>query len=51
LRSSEALKTDKIDMFYLHRPGRKTDFQNPTGEADKLHKEEKFGRFGLSNFV
>ena len=51
LKSFEALKTDKIDMLYLHAPDRKTHFQITTGEADKMHKEGKFGRVGLSKFV
>ncbi|KAH8783594.1 NADP-dependent oxidoreductase domain-containing protein [Hyaloscypha finlandica] len=51
LQSFEALKTDKIDMLYLHARDRKTHFQITTGEADKMHKEGKFGRVGLSKFV
>jgi aflatoxin B1 aldehyde reductase len=51
LDSLKALKTDKIDMFYLHGPDRKTDFEVTLGEVNKLHQEGYFTRFGVSNYM
>ncbi|KAI9046681.1 hypothetical protein LZ554_009420 [Drepanopeziza brunnea f. sp. 'monogermtubi'] len=47
----KALQAEKIDMFYLHGPDRKTPFEDTLSEVDKLHKEGLFNRFGLSNFM
>jgi aflatoxin B1 aldehyde reductase len=49
--SLKALKTDKVDMWYLHAPDRSTPYEVTLGEVDKLHKEGKFNRFGISNFA
>jgi aflatoxin B1 aldehyde reductase len=49
--SLKALKTDKIDMFYLHAPDRTTPWEVTMGEVNKLHKEGKFNRFGISNYA
>jgi aflatoxin B1 aldehyde reductase len=51
LESFKALKTDKIDMWYLHGPDRKTPFEVTLREVDKLHKEGYFNRFGISNYM
>jgi aflatoxin B1 aldehyde reductase len=51
LKSFEALKTDKIDVFYLHGPDRKTNFEITMREINKLHQEGRFERFGLSDFM
>jgi aflatoxin B1 aldehyde reductase len=51
LRSLEALKTRKIDMFYLHGPDRSTPFEDTLSEVNKLHKEGYFDRFGISNYM
>jgi len=48
--SLEALKADNVDMFYLHGPDRTVPFEETLREVDKLHKEGKFERFGVSNF-
>ncbi len=47
----KALKADKIDMFYLHGPDRKTPFEDTLREINKLHEEGLFKRFGISNYM
>lgn len=49
--SLEALGSDKIEMFYLHGPDRKTPFEDTLREVNKLHQEGYFTRFGISNFM
>lgn len=49
--SLKALKCDKVDMFYLHGPDRKTPFKDTLREVNKLHKEGYFKRFGISNYM
>jgi aflatoxin B1 aldehyde reductase len=49
--SLNALKTDKIHMFYLHAPDRKTPFEETFKTLNELHKEGKFEVLGLSNFM
>ncbi|KAF2102305.1 Aldo/keto reductase [Rhizodiscina lignyota] len=49
--SLKALKTDKIDMWYLHAPDRNTPYEVTLREVNALHKEGKFDRFGISNFM
>ncbi|KAJ7463179.1 NADP-dependent oxidoreductase domain-containing protein [Mycena latifolia] len=49
--SLAALKTDKIDIFYLHRPDRSVPIEDTLGEVNKMHAEGVFERFGLSNFM
>jgi aflatoxin B1 aldehyde reductase len=51
LNSLKALKAEKIDMFYLHGPDRKTPFEDTLREVNKLHKEGYFVRFGISNYM
>jgi aflatoxin B1 aldehyde reductase len=51
MASLKALKTEKIDMFYLHGPDRKTPIEDTLGEVNKLHKEGYFTRFGISNYM
>ncbi|KAK9323508.1 NADP-dependent oxidoreductase domain-containing protein [Lipomyces orientalis] len=50
-RSLEALKTSKLDMWYLHGPDRSTPFEVTLREVDNLHKEGFFERFGISNYM
>ncbi|XP_007549611.1 aflatoxin B1 aldehyde reductase member 4-like [Poecilia formosa] len=49
--SLKRLKTDCVDLFYLHAP----DHQNPIVETlracNELHKEGKFKELGLSNYA
>ena len=49
--SLEALKTEKVDLFYLHAPDRTTPFEDTLREVNKLHSEGRFHRFGISNFM
>jgi aflatoxin B1 aldehyde reductase len=49
--SLKALKTDKIDMFYLHAPDRSTPYSITLEAVNQLHKEGKFKRFGISNYA
>ncbi|KAM5536571.1 hypothetical protein V8D89_009666 [Ganoderma adspersum] len=49
--SLKALQTDSIDMWYLHGPDRTTPFADTLKAVDELHKEGKFKRFGISNFM
>ena len=43
--------TSSIDMWYLHGPDRTTPFAVTLKAVDELHKEGKFKRFGISNFM
>ncbi|KAJ9142955.1 Aldo/keto reductase [Pleurostoma richardsiae] len=49
--SLEALKTDKVDMWYLHGPDRNTPFEDTLREVNSLYKEGYFSRFGISNYM
>ena len=49
--SLKALKTDKIDMFYLHAPDRSVPFEDTLREVNALYREGRFSRFGISNFM
>jgi aflatoxin B1 aldehyde reductase len=51
MNSLKALKCDKIDMFYLHGPDRKTPFEDTLREVNKLHQQGLFRRFGISNYM
>ena len=51
LDSLKALKCEKIDMFYLHGPDRKTAFEDTLREVNELYKEGRFDRFGISNYM
>lgn len=48
--SLSALKTDYVDIFYLHAPDRTVPFTETFEALNELHKEGKFGKLGLSNF-
>lgn len=50
-KSLESLKTDKIDMWYLHAPERSTPFETTLREINNLYKEGYFKRFGISNYA
>lgn len=49
--SLEALKTEKIDMWYLHGPDRGTPLEDTVRGVDELYKEGLFIRWGISNFM
>eukprot|EP00056_Hartaetosiga_gracilis_P005772 m.88767 g.88767 ORF g.88767 m.88767 type:complete len:321 (-) comp12274_c0_seq2:2238-3200(-) len=48
--SLQSLKANEVDLFYLHAPDHSVDIKETLAIVDKLHKEGKFRRFGLSNF-
>ncbi|KAG0287573.1 hypothetical protein BGZ98_004589, partial [Dissophora globulifera] len=45
------LKTNKVDILYLHRPDFGTPFEVTAKAVNELYKEGLFERFGLSNFA
>lgn len=49
--SLRELKTDKLDIFYLHAPDYTTPLADTVQAMDVLHKEGKFDVFGISNFA
>jgi aflatoxin B1 aldehyde reductase len=49
-KSLHELKTDKIDIYYLHQPDRTTPFEITLKAIDDLYNEGHFKRFGISNF-
>ena len=51
LRSLKALQADKVDMWYLHGPDRKTPFEDTLREVNNLYKEGYFKRLGISNYM
>jgi len=51
VESLEALKTTRVDIFYLHAPDTATPFVDTLREVDAMYREGKFAEFGLSNFA
>lgn len=51
LESLEALRTDKVDLLYLHGPDRNKPFEQTLHEINDLYHEGFFARFGISNFA
>ena len=45
-----ALKTDHVDILYLHAPDRSVPFETTLEALDNLYREGKFSTLGLSNF-
>ena len=50
-KSLAELKTDCVDIFYLHAADRSIPFAETLEELNKMHKEGKFVQLGLSNFT
>lgn len=48
--SFEALRVDSVPLWYLHGPDRSTPWAETFGATDKLFKEGKFERLGISNY-
>lgn len=48
-RSLAELKTDKVDIYYLHGPDHDTPLEQQCDAIGKLYTEGKFERFGVSN--
>jgi aryl-alcohol dehydrogenase-like predicted oxidoreductase len=51
LKSLQALKCNKVDMFYLHGPDRTTPFEDTLHEVNNLHEEGYFAQFCTSNYI
>ncbi|KAJ3300867.1 hypothetical protein HDU76_005997, partial [Blyttiomyces sp. JEL0837] len=49
--SLAALKTDKVDVFYLHAPDHGTPFEDTLKAVNELYLEGKFTELGLSNYA
>ncbi|TGZ76776.1 putative aflatoxin B1-aldehyde reductase [Ascodesmis nigricans] len=49
-KSLEQLRTESVDIFYLHAPDRNTPFEVTLKAVDELHREGKFKQLGLSNY-
>lgn len=49
--SLRRLKTDYLDLLYLHAPDPKTRIEATLEACEKLFKEGKFREFGLSNYA
>ncbi|KAK8050227.1 hypothetical protein PG994_011957 [Apiospora phragmitis] len=49
--SLEKLKTNSVNVYYLHAPERRCPLEDTLSGIDALHKEGAFKKFGLSNFL
>ncbi|KAF3018996.1 hypothetical protein E8E14_012843 [Neopestalotiopsis sp. 37M] len=49
--SLNALKTDQLDLWYLHAPDRSVPFEDTFRAVNDLYKEGLFRRFGISNYM
>lgn len=49
--SLKALKTNKVDMWYLHGPDRTTPYEVTLKAVNDLYKEGLFDRFAISNYM
>lgn len=49
--SLKALKTDSVDLWYLHAPDRSVPIEETLKAVYELGKEGKFRRWGISNFM
>ncbi|KAF2493597.1 aflatoxin B1 aldehyde reductase member 2 [Lophium mytilinum] len=49
-KSLQELKTDSVDIWYLHAADRSVPITETLGAVNELYKEGKFKKLGLSNF-
>lgn len=49
--SLQRLKTDCVDLFYLHAPDHQNPIEDTLRACNELHKEGKFKELGLSNYA
>ncbi|KAL3455820.1 NADP-dependent oxidoreductase domain-containing protein [Aspergillus heterothallicus] len=49
--SLAALRTDKVDVYYIHAPDRRVPLEDLLSTLNALHAAGKFARLGLSNFL
>lgn len=47
--SLAALKTERVDIYYLHGPDRSTTLEEQCAAIGELYSQGKFERFGVSN--
>ncbi|GIZ48275.1 hypothetical protein CKM354_001134300 [Cercospora kikuchii] len=45
------LKTNKVDVYHLHTPDDQTPIEETVDTIQELHRQGKFERFGLSNYL
>ncbi len=50
-KSLSELKTDCVDIFYLHAADRSVPFEETLEAVNKLHKQGRFVQLGLSNYT
>lgn len=50
-KSLSELRSDCVDIFYLHAADRSVPFEETLEAVNKLHKQGKFVQLGLSNFT
>ncbi|KAJ1557114.1 hypothetical protein HK405_000797 [Cladochytrium tenue] len=48
--SFDLLKTDQVDVYYLHAPDSTVPLEDTLAGIHELYKQGRFRRFGLSNF-
>jgi aflatoxin B1 aldehyde reductase len=48
--SLQALKQDKIELYYFHGPDRRTSLEESCKAMQYLYNEGKIAKFGVSNF-
>ena len=48
-KSIAALKQEKVDIYYLHGPDRKTSLEEQCRAINTLYKQGRFERWGVSN--
>ena len=48
--SLERLRTDRVDLYYYHRPDGVTPLEETLGTLDELRREGKIRAVGISNF-
>ena len=49
--SLAALKTDSVELWYLHGPDRSVPLYNTVSAVQHLYREGKFKRWGISNYM
>jgi len=49
--SLKALKTEKVDIFYLHAPDYTTPFEETVRYVDELYREGRFERVRVGHFA
>lgn len=50
-KSLKALRTEQVDLWYLHGPDRTVPFETTLKVVNDLYQEGKFKRLGVSNYM